>query len=159
MTASELKAEIGGLYDAWFAAALSRDAAFFREVLADDWYYVDIAGTVRDREQYVDMLDLVPTDATMRMVGFTVRERGSTASRAGGQAVTSWPASRILPAVRYWNPVRAFTSVVLPAPFGPIRPRISPRRSSRSTPSIARTPSKCTCTPRASSTSVVPPTD
>jgi ketosteroid isomerase-like protein len=87
MTASELEAEIGGLYDAWFAAALSRDAAFFREVLADDWYYVDIAGTVRDREQYVDMLDLVPTDATMRMVEFTVRERGSAALVRGTYVV------------------------------------------------------------------------
>ena len=31
-----------------------------------------------------------------------------------------------MPAVGRWKPQRTFTSVVLPAPFGPIRPRISP---------------------------------
>src|SRR6478735_5133165 len=35
------------------------------------------------------------------------------------------------------------TSVVLPAPFGPIRPYIEPRSTSSDTPSTARTPPKC----------------
>ena len=39
--------------------------------------------------------------------------------------------------------------VVLPAPFGPIRPMIWPRSSVRSTPSTARTPSKWTWIPSA----------
>jgi ketosteroid isomerase-like protein len=76
MAAPELHQEIGDLYDAWFAAVLSHDEGFFRRMLADDWYYVDIAGTLRDRDAYVAMLDLVPPDATMRMVGFVVSERG-----------------------------------------------------------------------------------
>src|SRR5690242_429828 len=36
-----------------------------------------------------------------------------------------------------------FTSVVLPAPFGPIRPWIDPCSTSSDTPSTARTPPKC----------------
>jgi ketosteroid isomerase-like protein len=76
MAVPPLHADFARLYDAWFAAALGRNAAFFGEVLADDWYYVDIVGTVRDREQYVEMLQLVPDGATMQMVDFTVRERG-----------------------------------------------------------------------------------
>src|ERR1700737_361719 len=35
------------------------------------------------------------------------------------------------------------TSVVLPAPLGPIRPWIEPCSTSRDTPSTARTPPKC----------------
>ena len=34
--------------------------------------------------------------------------------------------SRPCPRVGFWKPESALTSVVLPAPFGPIRPRISP---------------------------------
>src|ERR1700692_2033107 len=36
-----------------------------------------------------------------------------------------------------------FTSVVLPAPLGPMRPWIDPSSTSSDTPSTARTPPKC----------------
>ena len=41
------------------------------------------------------------------------------------------------------NPATISKTVVLPAPLGPITPRISPRRTSKSTPSTATTPPKC----------------
>src|SRR6185437_4086900 len=53
------------------------------------------------------------------------------------------------------NPVIASIKVVLPAPFGPIRPTSSPASSSRSTPATARTPPKLTDTPRARKTEVI----
>src|ERR1700674_217106 len=48
------------------------------------------------------------------------------------------------------------TSVVLPAPFGPIRPWIDPCSTSSDTPSTARTPPKCrwTFSRRRSTTSI-----
>jgi hypothetical protein len=45
--------------------------------------------------------------------------------------------------------------VVLPAPFGPMRPMSSPDSISRSTPATARTPPKLTDTPRARKTEVI----
>ncbi len=37
-----------------------------------------------------------------------------------------WPWNRICPSVGAKTPVMALKAVVFPAPFGPIRPRISP---------------------------------
>ena len=69
-------------------------------------------------------------------------------NRRGCQFVASSPSTSTLPAVGRWKPVIAFRSVVLPAPFGPITPRIVPSGSSRSTPSTALTPTKWTARPR-----------
>src|SRR5476649_143778 len=38
----------------------------------------------------------------------------------------SWPSNKTLPDVERRSPVRQLKKVDLPAPFGPIRPRISP---------------------------------
>src|ERR1700726_4950739 len=38
----------------------------------------------------------------------------------------SWPSNRTLPEVEMRSPVRQLKKVDLPAPFGPIRPRMSP---------------------------------
>src|SRR6202162_4366880 len=48
------------------------------------------------------------------------------------------PSTVIVPALGRRKPRRQERSVVLPAPFGPIRPRVSPRGTSRDTPSSAR---------------------
>src|SRR6266545_3636057 len=61
--------------------------------------------------------------------------------RPGCQRVTSRPSSSTVPALGRSNPVSTLTSVDLPAPFGPIRPTTSPRRSSRLTSRRAWTPS------------------
>src|SRR6266404_381771 len=52
----------------------------------------------------------------------------------------SWPRKRIVPDVGLSSPVMQLTNVVLPAPFGPMTPRISPLRIVRSTPPTAARP-------------------
>src|SRR6266851_1893464 len=54
--------------------------------------------------------------------------------------VMSTPLNRIVPEVGLSMPLMQLTKVVLPAPLGPITPRISPRRISRSTPWRAAPP-------------------
>ncbi|MEZ5101820.1 MAG: nuclear transport factor 2 family protein [Thermoleophilia bacterium] len=76
MVAHDLEQELAGLYRRWFAALAARDRTFFEQTLADDWYYVDIVGTVRDRDAYREMVDLVPPDLKLEMVGFELREKG-----------------------------------------------------------------------------------
>ena len=55
-----------------------------------------------------------------------VRPSPARASRAGEQPVTSTPSSKTVPESGAWKPLRTLTSVVLPAPFGPISPSASP---------------------------------
>src|SRR3990172_5947780 len=61
------------------------------------------------------------------------------------------PSSVTRPPVSGTKLLTAFMKVVLPAPFGPIRPMISPCSRVRSTPSTALTPSKWTRIPSATS--------
>ena len=58
----------------------------------------------------------------------------------------SRPSNRIRPAVGVSSPVMTLKSVVLPAPFGPMRPVISTWRTSRSTSESARFPPNFTVT-------------
>ncbi len=60
------------------------------------------------------------------------------AARSGWRTM-SWPRISTLPASGRIRPVSWRTRVDLPAPFGPSRPKISPRRMSRVTSSVART--------------------
>src|SRR5580698_348643 len=55
-----------------------------------------------------------------------VRASPSCALSSGVILVMSWPSNRTLPDVDCRSPVRQLKKVDLPAPFGPIRPRISP---------------------------------
>ena len=52
------------------------------------------------------------------------------------------PRNRISPAVGRVNPVTTLKTVVLPAPFGPMMPRVSPDTQAMSTSSRARRPPK-----------------
>ena len=61
-----------------------------------------------------------------RRTFWNVRARPFLASRLGGQTVTVFLPSVTVPDLSGTKPLSAFISVVLPAPFGPIRPRISP---------------------------------
>src|SRR5579872_889916 len=49
-----------------------------------------------------------------------------------------WPKTSRWPLVGFSRPRRSFTVVDLPEPFGPSRPKTSPRRTSKSTLSTAR---------------------
>src|SRR5277367_1148496 len=55
-----------------------------------------------------------------------VRTSPSAARASGVSAVMSWPSNSTWPDVDTRSPVRQLKKVDLPAPFGPIRPRISP---------------------------------
>src|SRR3954463_14151627 len=63
----------------------------------------------------------------------------------------SSPAKRMLPESGSSMPVSWLMSVVLPAPFGPMMASVSPSRTSRSTPSVARSAPKLFTNARTSS--------
>src|SRR5690606_17335053 len=71
----------------------------------------------------------------------------------------AWPTSdrpwkSTCPAAGRYIPVSTLNTVVLPAPLGPIRLKISPWRTSKSTLSTARKPPNCTVSPRTSSSAM-----
>src|SRR6266571_2503115 len=75
----------------------------------------------------------------------------SRACVSGEARVTSSPSNRTDPAVGARSPERQLKNVDLPAPFGPIRPMMSPSWTSRSASDTARKlPNNCV-TARASS--------
>src|SRR5258708_25670484 len=57
---------------------------------------------------------------------WNVRARPSRARVSGAKRVMSRPSNRTLPEVDDKSPVRQLNSVDLPAPFGPIKPKMSP---------------------------------
>ena len=65
------------------------------------------------------------------------------AQHAAATPEMSAPRNRTWPAVGANRPQIRLTIVLLPEPLGPMRPRISPSETARSTPSTARTPPKC----------------
>ena len=73
--------------------------------------------------------------------------RASAAARSPG---TSWPSTRIVPAVGSARPSSRRISVVLPAPLAPRKPKATPRGTSRSTPSRAARSPKRLPSPRVS---------
>jgi len=72
-----------------------------------------------------------------------VRSTPSRRLRPGTPNLTGTPATSNAPDAGT-TPTSALRNVVLPLPFGPTSPRISPSRTSRLTPSTARTPPKLT---------------
>ncbi len=78
-----------------------------------------------------------------------IRPRRPRAS--GLYPVMSRPPYRTVPASVFVNPVSSSNVVVLPAPFGPIRPRVSPALTSNDTPRTAWMPPKLLTIPSASS--------
>ena len=64
------------------------------------------------------------------------------AIRCGSIRPTSWPTKRTLPELAGTTPEIRLNIVLLPAPFGPSRPRISPARTCRLTPPTATSPPK-----------------
>src|SRR5262245_28801844 len=70
---------------------------------------------------------LSSTDIDSKVSGtWKVRASPSLARASGGSDVTSAPAKDTVPAVNGRSPVRQLKKVDLPAPLGPIRPRMSP---------------------------------
>jgi len=75
----------------------------------------------------------------------------------GGWPVMSLPLSRMRPEVGRSTPVTQLKNVLLPAPFGPITARISPRRTSRLTLLSAVNPPKRMVSASVRSTEAVSP--
>ena len=117
---------------------------------------------VRATPSMASMTDSWTVMVGKRAASWKERIRPSRARTSGRVRLTSFPSKCTEP--RSWRvkPPRTSNNVVLPAPFGPIRPRISPERTSRSTASTAvrppkrlvsslatRTvsPARCGCTP------------
>ena len=67
--------------------------------------------------------------------------------RLGGSPVMSSPLKRMRPEVGRSTPVRQLKNVLLPAPFGPMMARISPRCTSKLTLLSAVSPPKRTVRP------------
>ena len=57
---------------------------------------------------------------------WNVRARPRRARLNGASLVTSWPSMRTRPRCGGWSPQMTLNSVVLPAPFGPMRPVTTP---------------------------------
>ncbi len=60
----------------------------------------------------------------------------------GGVAVSGRPSNRMRPSLKLYRRDRQLNSVVLPAPFGPIRPVMSPASTENDTPVQRRDPAK-----------------
>src|SRR5467141_846675 len=91
------------------------------------------------------------TDMPSNVCGtWKVRARPRCARASGVRLVMSCPSSRTLPEVDKRSPVRQLNSVDLPAPFGPIRPRMSPCSSVTEAASTALKLPKAFVTLRAS---------
>src|SRR5882757_3936269 len=91
------------------------------------------------------------TDMPSNVCGtWKVRARPRCARASGVKLVMSWPSNRTLPEVDNRSPVRQLNKVDLPAPFGPIRPRISPCSSVTDAASTALKLPKAFVTLRAS---------
>src|SRR5260370_15292951 len=69
-----------------------------------------------------------------------VRAMPRPAHATGPRPETRLPSSRISPASGVTSPEIELNSEVLPAPFGPIRPRISPACTSKLISTLAATP-------------------
>src|SRR5260221_6620321 len=73
------------------------------------------------------MVALSSTDIDSKVSGtWKLRARPRAARASGGRRVTSAPLKVTVPDVTGRSPVRQLKKVDLPAPLGPIRPRISP---------------------------------
>ena len=75
---------------------------------------------------------------------WNIRSTPRCASRFAGKPVMSTPSICTRPERGARKPESRLSTVVLPEPLGPIRPRISPARRSKLTSSTAATPPKCT---------------
>ena len=78
-------------------------------------------------------------------MSWNVRTIPIRASRSGRRPVTSAPSRRTDPPSGRRKPVIRLKAVVLPAPLGPIRAVIEPRRTAKLAPSTARRPPKRFC--------------
>lgn len=82
------EAELTATYHRWFDAAMAGDPEPFTEMVADDWVYTDIFGTVWDKPGYLDLIrSLSGTGLIMKLTDLTVRPYGELALVTGEYTV------------------------------------------------------------------------
>ena len=79
MTAEQARRELEALFRAWLAAVPGHDSAFFERTLSDDWYYTDVAGTVRGKREYIPYVAGVPPQVRLDLRDLAVRLFGELA--------------------------------------------------------------------------------
>src|SRR2546425_4994068 len=89
------------------------------------------------------------------LVIWNERARPLRARRGAGRYVMSSPANRMRPPSGRRLPASCPMKVVLPAPFGPMMACVSPSRTSRSMPSVARSAPKLFVSPLTSSIGLI----
>src|SRR6202165_655725 len=105
----------------------------------------------REVRRNAPIITFSSTDMPSNVCGtWNVRARPSCARTSGVRLVMSRPSNKTLPDVDRRSPVRQLNSVDLPAPFGPIRPRMSPCSSVTDAASTALKLPKALVTSRAS---------
>src|SRR5215475_71847 len=92
-----------------------------------------------------------------RLVFWKVRTTPSRAMACGGRPVRGRPRKRTCPLVGARKPVIRLKHVVLPAPFGPIKPTIAPSSTAKLTRLTATRPPKRTLSSSTSSRDTLAP--
>src|ERR1700732_4804359 len=85
------------------------------------------ASDLREVRRNAPIITFSRTDMPSKVCGtWKVRARAISARASGARLVMSRPSNKTRPDVDNRSPVRQLKKVDLPAPFGPIRPRMSP---------------------------------
>src|ERR1700676_3696606 len=109
------------------------------------------ASDLREVRRNAPIITFSSTDMPSKVCGtWKVRARPICARASGARLVMSRPSNKTRPDVDSRSPVRQLKKVDLPAPFGPIRPRMSPCSRVTEAPSTALKLPKAFVTLRAS---------
>jgi ketosteroid isomerase-like protein len=84
----QARAEIETIFKEWFKALPGQDVAFFERTLDDDWVYTNIDGKVLGKEDYKELLKVIPPDISIELVEVSVRLHGDIAIAIGAYTVT-----------------------------------------------------------------------
>jgi ketosteroid isomerase-like protein len=89
---TEVERELAILMTEWFDSIKRRDSSFFERVLAPEWTYVMIDGSVKDKSWYIQSLQIAfDGDVTCELHELTARTFGDIAIATGHYSVTgSW---------------------------------------------------------------------
>jgi ketosteroid isomerase-like protein len=83
MSVEKARAEISALFTEWLARLGDEDQSFYERVLADEWVYTDITGTVRGKREYLPYIGSVSGQISSRLVELEPRLHGDIAVVTG----------------------------------------------------------------------------
>lgn len=79
MTPEQATNECKALMEAWMAALLGRDVAFFERTLDDSWIYTTTRGERLGKQDYIGALALVPPNASIQLLELAAQLHGEIA--------------------------------------------------------------------------------